>query len=422
MKTYKFRIYPSGAQVSILNSTLNSCKNLYNAMLQQRIYACKMKKKITYYSQQNEIPDMKKIFPEFNNAHSQVLQDVAHRVDKAYDNFYRRIREKNNGSRIKAGFPRFKSKYRYNSITYPQSGFRILDDGHVWLSKIGEVRMFMHRPVTGEIKTLSVKRDKAGDWFMTVTADSEKIKGKGLVPSVPYPGDTVGIDLGLESFMTMSDGTHIESPRFLRVSEKQLKRAQKSLSKKKKGSGKRERARKKVAKIHRKIERQRDDFSHKLSNALVKEHDLIVFENLNIAGMVKNHHLAKSIGDASWNKIVQYTGYKAESAGAVVVLVDPKYTSKECSRCGNIKHDLKLSDRIYHCNACGLTMDRDLNAAINIRNRGIAKVGRGTPEFTPVEIGALTERATPVAEAGSPLRYSRSKTTSGSPVFQAKIC
>ncbi len=138
MKTYKFRIYPSGAQVSILNSTLNSCKNLYNAMLQQRIYACKMKKKITYYSQQNEIPDMKKIFPEFNNAHSQVLQDVAHRVDKAYDNFYRRIREKNNGSRIKAGFPRFKSGERYNSITYPQSGFRILDNGHVWLSRIGE--------------------------------------------------------------------------------------------------------------------------------------------------------------------------------------------------------------------------------------------------------------------------------------------
>ena len=277
MKAYKFRIYPSDAQIRVLESTLNVCRSLYNAMLQQRIYAYKSGKKANYNSQQDEIPELKNAFPEYRGVHSQVLQDVARRVDKAYDNFYRRIREKNNGSRIKAGFPRFKSKDRYNSITYTQSGFKILDNGHVWLSKIGEVRMFMHRPVTGEIKTLSVKRDKAGDWFMTVTADSEKIKGKGLVPSVPYPGDTVGIDLGLESFMTMSDGTHIESPRFLRVSEKQLKRAQKSLSKKKKGSGKRERARKKVAKIHRKIERQRDDFSHKLSNALVKEHDLIVF-------------------------------------------------------------------------------------------------------------------------------------------------
>ena len=143
---------------------------------------------------------------------------------------------------------------------------------------------------------------------------------------------------------------------------------------------------------------------------------MIVFEDLNTAGMVKNHHLAKSIGDASWDKIVQYTTYKAESAGAFVVLVDPKYTSRECSRCGNIKEDLELSDRIYHCNACGLTMDRDENAAINIKNRGflsylytymyldrrLDKVGRGTPEFASVEIGSIPERATPVAEAGSP--------------------
>ena len=211
MKTYKFRIYPSGAQVSILNSTLNSCKNLYNAMLQQRIYACKMKKKITYYSQQNEIPDMKKIFPEFNNAHSQVLQDVARRVDKAYDNFFRRIREKNNGSRIKAGFPRFKSKDRYNSITYTQSGFKILDNGHVWLSKIGEVRMFMHRPLEGEIKTLSIKRDRVGDWFITITArngtgihEPEVYRNGQNPPSVTIK--PVGIDLGLKSLITTSKG------------------------------------------------------------------------------------------------------------------------------------------------------------------------------------------------------------------------
>ena len=409
MKTYKFRIYPSGAQVSILNSTLNSCKNLYNAMLQQRIYACKMKKKITYYSQQNEIPDMKKIFPEFNNAHSQVLQDVAHRVDKAYDNFYRRIREKNNGSRIKAGFPRFKSGERYNSITYPQSGFKVLENGHIRLSKIGEVRMFMHRPVTGEIKTLSVKRDRVGDWFITITVDMQKgysadVRAYNIERPCPDFTIPVGIDLGLKAIITTSDGVQVDPPKLLRESEKKLKRAQRNLSRKKKGSGNRTKAKRKVAKIHRKIERQRDDFSHKVSWNLVETHDLIVFENLNIAEMVKNHHLAKSIGDASWDKIVQYTTYKAESAGAVVVLVDPRHTSRECSRCGNIKHDLKLSDRIYHCEVCDLTMDRDLNAAINIRNRGIAKVGRGTPEFTPVEIGALPAMATPVVEAGSPLR------------------
>ena len=156
-----------------------------------------------------------------------------------------------------------------------------------------------------------------------------------------------------------------------------------------------------MAKIHRKIARQRDDFTHKLSMQLVNEHDLIVFEDLNIAGMVKNHHLSKSIEDASWNRIIQYTTYKAESAGAVVVLVDPMHTSQKCSKCGNIRKDLKLSDRIYQCNPCGLTIDRDLNAAMNIRNAGLIAVGRGTPEFTPVEIGALP-MATSVFETGSP--------------------
>ncbi len=400
MKAYKFRIYPSDAQIRVLEFTLNACRNLYNAMLQQRIYAYKSGKKANYNSQQDEIPELKNAFPEYRGVHSQVLQDVARRVDKSYDNFYRRIREKKNGKHIKAGFPRFKSMDRYNSITYTQSGFKILDNCQVILSKIGEIRVFMHRPIIGDIRTLSIKHDMVGDWFMTIVTEHEKVKGKGLVLSMPE--NAVGIDLGLESFMTMSDGTYIESPRFLRGSEKQLKKAQKSLSRKRKGSENRVKAKKRVAKVHRKIQRQRNDFLHKISSGLVENHDLIVFEDLNIAGMVKNHHLAKSIADASWNRIIQYTWYKAESAGAMVVLVDPMYTSRKCSVCGSIKHDLELSDRIYHCEACGLTIDRDLNAAINIRNRGIAKVGRGTPEFTPVEIGALPAMATPVAETGSP--------------------
>ena len=409
MRTYKFRLYPSAGQEKLLIKQLDLCRELYNAFLEQRILAYKTEKRINYNYQQDQIPELKKTFPEFKDVHSQVLQDVARRVDKAYDNFYRRIGEKRNGKNIKAGFPRFKSRDRYHSITYPQSGFRILDNGHVWLSKIGEVRMFMHRPSSGETKTLSIKRDRVGDWFMTITVDMRKGYSADVLAyniDRPCPDFTIpiGIDLGLKSLITTSEGMHIEPPRFMRKSESNLKRAQKDLSRKMKGSGNRTRARKKVAKIHRKIERQRDDFSHKISKLLVREHNMIVFENLNTAGMVKHHHLAKSIGDASWNTLVQYTTYKAESAGAVVVLVDPRYTSRECSRCGNIKHDLKLSDRIYHCNACGLTMDRDENAAINIRNRGIAKVGRGTPEFTPVEIGALSARKTPVVEAGSPIR------------------
>ncbi|MHB1812960.1 MAG: RNA-guided endonuclease InsQ/TnpB family protein, partial [Thermoplasmataceae archaeon] len=174
IKTYRFRIYPKKHQIKSMNTMLNLSCELYNAMLQQRIYAYRSKKKVNYRTQQNEIPDIKKMFPEYKNLHSLAIQDVARRLDKAFDNFFMRVEEKRNGKNIKAGFPRFKSRDRYSSITYTQSGFRILDNGHVWLSKIGEIRMFMHRSITGDIRTLSVKRDRVGDWFITVTAESLK--------------------------------------------------------------------------------------------------------------------------------------------------------------------------------------------------------------------------------------------------------
>ncbi|MHB1471085.1 MAG: RNA-guided endonuclease InsQ/TnpB family protein, partial [Thermoplasmataceae archaeon] len=273
IRTYRFRIYPDNTQIHTLESSLNLSCELYNAMLQQRIYAYRSKKKVNYRSQQNEIPDIKKMFPEYKNLHSLVIQDVARRLDKAFDNFFMRVEEKRNGKNIKAGFPRFKSRDRYSSITYTQSGFRILDNGHVWLSKIGEIRMFMHRSITGDIRTLSVKRDRVGDWFITVTAENEKAKDKAVETEsatiqniLSEPITPVGTDLGLKSIITTSDDIHIEPPKYLRRMERRLKNAQRQLSKKKKGSVKWNKARKKVAKINRKIERQRDDFSHKTSN------------------------------------------------------------------------------------------------------------------------------------------------------------
>ena len=225
MRTCKFRIYPSHAQINILNNTLEQCRELYNYMLQQRIYAYRTGKNVNYSSQQNEIPAIKSMFPEYRNIYSQVLQDVARRLDKAYDNFFRRVKEKRNGKNIKTGFPRFKSRDRYNSITYTQSGFRILDNGHLWLSKIGETRMFMHRSVTGDIKTVSVKRDSVGDWFITVTAgkygnsgtgtDEERIMEQPHFNSHEFM-NPVGIDLGLKTLITLSDGTPVEPPEFLR--------------------------------------------------------------------------------------------------------------------------------------------------------------------------------------------------------------
>ena len=389
MRTYKFRLYPSAGQEKLLIKQLNLCRELYNAFLEQRILVYKTGERINYNYQQDQIPELKKTFPEFNDIHSQVLQDVARRLDKAYDNFFRRAKEKNG----KAGFPRFKSGDRYNSITYPQSGFSILENGHVRLSRIGEVRMFMHRSVIGDTKTLSVKRDHVGDWFVSLTVDAAHVQDDdgNKIPSIRNEEfHATGIDLGLKSLITTSEGMQIEPPFFMRRSEGRLKRAQKVLSRRKKGSKNRTKIKKKVAKIHRKIERQRDDFTHKISNQLANKHDLIAFEDLNTNGMAKNHHLAKSIMDAAWTKLVQYTTYKAESAGKIVVEVNPRNTSKKCSNCGNIR-ELKLSDRIYHCDACGLTMDRDVNAAINIRNIGLIKIGRDTPELTPVESATAAE-------------------------------
>ena len=174
------------------------------------------------------MPEIKRMFPEYRNIHSLVIQDVARRLDRAFHNFYRRIEEKRNGKNIKAVFPRFKSKGRYSSITYTQSGFRILDNGHVWLSKLGEVRMFMHRSVTGEIRTLSIKRDSVGDWFITLTVETGSNPDKseeGKTMKYPYfqPVKPVGIDMGLKSIITASDGSQIEPPQFLRKSEKEQK-------------------------------------------------------------------------------------------------------------------------------------------------------------------------------------------------------
>ena len=398
MKAYKFRLYPSSEQEIKLNNQIELCRQLYNSFLIERRYAYKGNNiSLNYTYQANEIPELKNTFVEYKGVHSQVLQDVAQRVNRAYKNFFRRNNEKKEGKRQKAGFPRLKGKGQYKSLTYPQSGFLILENGHLELSKIGIIRMFKHREINGDIKTLSISTDKTGKWYASFSVEENDLD---FQPELTM--NAVGIDAGLSHLTTMSDGTVIDPPKFLKKEEKIIKRAQKNLSRKKKGSKNRKKAKKILSKQHQKVKNQREDFAQKLSNRIVKNNEFIVFENLNVAGMVKNHHLAKSIADASWNTLVQYTTYKAESAGKEVVLVDPRNTSKTCSSCGCKKKSLKLSERIFQCDSCGFEIDRDLNASINILNRGIEKVGRGTPEVTPVEIGALPARATPVTEAGSP--------------------
>jgi len=347
-KAFKYRIFPIRAQMTKLGATLDICRELYNASLQERRDAYRLERKsVRYVEQANQLPEIKKIRPDVADIHSQVLQDVLKRVEKAFDGFFRRVKTKQ-----KAGFPRFRSRQRYDSFTYAQSGFA-LTNGKLRLSKIGDVRIKLHRPIEGKVKTLTVTRSATGKWFACFSVE---VEAQPLLAC----DKSVGIDVGLSHFATLSNGEQIANPRFFRTDEKALGRAQ------------RREKRKAVRRIHERIANRRRNFAHQLSHALVSLFGVIAFEDLNIKGMVKNRCLAKSIQDAAWNQLVQFTNYKAEYAGRTCVQVDPRNTSKLCSACGQTVNK-SLAERVHHC-SCGLTLDRDVNAAINILARGLAGI------------------------------------------------
>ena len=385
-RAYKFRIYPNRNQEVKLNRTLSTCRHLYNDALEERrrqaelnnlcfsfqVFPWGKPKWISYEDQANALSDSKT--PKQKEVFSQVLQDTLRRLDKTFKNFYRGY-----------GYPRFKSRNRYDSFTYPQKGFE-LKDGKLNLSKIGNIRIFQHREIEGTIKTCTVKKD-IDQWYVVFTVETEK-----QVEQVPVK-TMVGIDVGLKTLITLSDGKQIEPHEFLRTSEAKLAWEQRKLSRKKKGSKNRNKQRIKVARVHRKIRNQRNDFAHKTSRELVNNYDLIAFENLNIRGMVQNHHLAKSISDAGWYQLQTFTDYKVEDAGKQCKFVVSNGTSQECCICGNVEH-LTLTDRVFKCSKCGNIKDRDHNAAINIKNR----VHADSMELTPVE--SMQKQ---LVEAGSPV-------------------
>jgi putative transposase len=344
-KSFKYRIFPTHAQVTKLGSTLDICRELYNASLQERRDAYRLERKsVRYVEQANQLPDIKKLRADVASVHSQVLQDVLKRVEKAFDGFFLRVKAKK-----KAGFPRFRSRQRYDSFTYAQSGFSVIS-GKLRLSKIGDVRIKLHRPVEGKIKTLTITRSATDKWFACFSVEVE-------ARPLPANNQAVGIDVGLSHFATLSTGEQINNPHFFRTEEKDLAKAQR-------------REKRKVARrIHERIANCRRNFAHQLSHTLVSLFGVIAFENLNIKGMVKNHCLSKSIHDAAWNQLVQFTTYKAENAGRLCIQVDPRNTSKLCSACGSIV-EKDLSMRVHRC-PCGVTLDRDHNAALNILALGL---------------------------------------------------
>ena len=375
-KAFKFRIYPAKAEEAIMATVIDTCRTLYNYSLSERKEAYKQDKaSVTYYDQATALTQAKKGDLRLKDVNAQVLQDVLKRLDKAYQNLFRRVKQGG-----KPGFPRFKGYDRYDSFTYPQSGFK-LEGSKLTLSKIGTIKIKLHRAISVEavIKTCTIKRE-ADQWYAVFTVELP-----GLIAQQSPITKAVGIDLGIKELITLSTGEKVGNPKWLREAEKRLAREQRRLSRKDKGSANRKKQKLEVQKVHRKITNQRKDFHHKLSNELVRNYDLIVFEDLKIRNMVKNHFLAKSISDAGWGQLVSFVTYKAEEAGKVTELINPRGTSQECSGCGEVVPKT-LVVRVHKCPHCGLIMDRDENAAINILNRGLEKVGQGLPEYTPVEM------------------------------------
>lgn len=368
--TFVYRLRPTRAQRTALENTLELCRWVYNETLATRKNAWEQEHKtITRYDTIKMLPKWKKAKPELNHVYSQVLQDVCTRVDLAFKAFFRRVK-----AGEKPGYPRFRGKGRYDSFTYPQSGFK-LQGNQLNLSRIGIIRIILHRPIRGTIKTLTVRRDRIGNWYACFSCEVEPAM-------LPENNKAVGIDVGLENFATLSDGRKIANPRFFRRDEKELAKAQRKLAKTAKGSSKWRNHIRAIQHIYRRIANRRKDFAHKLSRSLVNEYGIIALEKLNGKGMLQNHCLAKSISDAAWSQFVQYITYKAEYAGREVVLVDPRNTSKRCSRCGTLV-EKALSVRVHKCPVCGLEIDRDENAAINILALGLQCLG-ASPRSRPV--------------------------------------
>ena len=344
IKTFKYKLEPNRKQKALLNSTLDVCRELYNMALEQR----KMQR-VGQFEQMRQVTALKKEFPEYQTVHAHVLQNVIKKLNRSFENFFRRCKEGG-----KAGFPRFKGRDRYDSFQFNNTGFSL--SGHyLQLSKIGNVKVRLSRdlPEGAVIKTCTVKRAVSG-WFCTLTFEYEPTP-------LPINTDAVGIDVGIENFAALSDGTMIPNPRFYECGQAELRRAQRKVARRKKGSNRRHKAIVLLRKTHERIANRRQDFLHKTTTALVAKVGTVVVENLNVKSLAQGI-LSKQVHDASWSTFFNFLSYKAEEAGRKVIGVDARYTSQTCPNCGN-KKKKSLGEREHKCSECGYTTHRDTAAA-----------------------------------------------------------
>lgn len=356
---------------------LNVCRNWYNMCLAERKWTWELERRSVTKSQQERTGiEYRKTFPQAKVVFSQTMQTVCDDVDKAYQAFFRRLK-----AGEKAGYPRFKGREHLHSFAFKQFGVGAkLDGRRLKLFGIGRVGVRWHRPIEGTIKAVRIVL-KAGKWYACFACE--------VPESMPLPatGRVIGIDVGISSLITASDGQQVENPNYYRAAPAKLRRVQRSFARKKKSSKNRRKALRTGQRQQMHTANQRSDILHKLSTTLVQTCDGIALEDLTIRSMVRNRHLSKSILDSGWGMFKQSLTYKAASAGREIRLVNPAYTSKYCSNCGAVFQNFDLSARWVEC-ACGLSLDRDHNAAINI----LRKAGWDTPVVANVECGWLMRR------------------------------
>lgn len=370
--TYRFRLYPTKTQGHLMEEALETCRRLYNDLLAET-----SEKHLNFYQKQASLVTRKVGNKYLKAVHSQVLQDVNLRLDKAFIAWFEGLTRR----------PRFKRRGSYNSFTYAQQpGFRLVGN-RLGLSKIGPVKMKLHREIIGEPNRCTVIRE-IDRWYAAIQVEVPDIK-------VPCHNDKppIGIDLGVINLAVLSDGTTFTNPHYLKQSVEKVKALQRSLSRKKPGSKNREKARFALAKAWRRVRNQRLDHTHKVSHHLANNHSIIVFEDLHVPKMVKNHNLAGAIMDAAWGQLRTLTAYKAERNSGRVILVDPRGTSQECSQC-HVVVPKDLSTRVHRC-GCGLVLDRDVNAANIALQRGLE---RARAEEQPLLVRRRISKSAPVKQ------------------------
>ncbi len=409
LKTFQYRLYPTKHQETILNSQLEECRWLYNHFLEERKTTYeKTKKSPGLFDQCLTLPKLKSQWGSLKTVHSQVLQNVAMRIDLAFQAFFRRCK---NGE--KPGYPRFKGLDRYDSMTFTQIpvGCEIRDE-ILKISKVGNIKIILHRPLEGKPKICTIKRSSTGKWYAYFSCEIPTLN------ILPNNKRKIGIDVGLTTFATLSNEESIPNPRFFRKDEKELVKAQRKLSKEEKGTPERIKRRKPISRIHERIGFRRKNFAHQESRKIVNRFSFIAIEDLEINRMIHNRCLAKSISDAAWSLFFTLLFVKAVEAGRTIVKVNPSYTSQTCYACGH-RQKMPLSKRTFLCPCCKFETDRDHNAACNILRLGLQSVGPipkspqssdwGSSHMNPTLI------QTPISQPNMPERYQTFPCTSPCP-------